>query len=314
VLPLGTLVGAPGFQVMNVPRGFAGGAFIESIENSDGRRAEIVGEADVYLEGSRAFDSYPAQGLSLRPNGQPALGDTSDDFSRAATAPWVQDTALDGPGTPWTTRVRLLSADMGKTVGVSARYVGSGRWKGRRFSCRITVKAVGDDGRCRLPKGFTGYAFFRAATPIAAFVERSQLTTGVYARYAGYVAYPNGVVSPDIDLPLVTSDYWTGWTSRVRILSLDGSAPTVDLDLIPRDRDSCVDDRMSKRIRLTETAFTLSFAARGYYSPWPGGAPRGCFYGALRIHADRPIVAVSSLTLLGYRGDIEAMYRGFPRP
>ena len=62
ILPLGTLVATPGFQVMKLPAGFDGGAYIESIANVEGRKAAIVGEGDVYLDGSRAFDSYAAAG------------------------------------------------------------------------------------------------------------------------------------------------------------------------------------------------------------------------------------------------------------
>lgn len=315
VFPLGTLVVNPGSRQMPTRAGFAGGAFIDSLRNSTGGQPDIVAEADIYADGTRQFDSYTAHGLALKADGSPDLLNPSDDFARTVVAPLIQKQALDGPGTPWTTRVHLLAGDHRRAFSVSARYIGSGDWEGRRFSCRIYLRRTADDSKCRIPIGFTGHAFFRAPVAIGALVERNQVKAGPYARYAVYRGYANAVKNPkQLDLPLVTADYWTGWMSRVRIVSLDGIAPTFDLELIPRLKDSCIKERLTKRIRATQAQFTLNFAARGYYSPWPNGSPGGCFYGALRITADRPIVAVSSLTLFGFRGDIEAMYSALPRP
>lgn len=315
VLPLGTLVVNAGSKEMPTRAGFAGGAFIDSVKNADGDRPEIVAEADVFEDGGRQFDSYSAHGLALKDDGSPDLLNPADDFARTVMTPLIQKQALDGPGTPWTTRVRLLAGDSRRAFNVSARYIGSGDWSGRRFSCRLYVRRIADDSKCRIPIGFTGYAFFRSPVAIAALVERSQVKAGAYARYAVYRGYANAVQNPkELDLPLVTADYWSGWTSRVRIVSLDGVAPTFDIELIPRLKDSCIKERLTKRIRADEPQFTLNFGARGRYSPWPDGSPGGCFYGALRIKADRPIVAVSSLTLFGFRGDIEAMYSALPRP
>ncbi len=314
ILPLGTKVVTGGSRLMLVPRGFSGAVVVESLPNADAGRPALVAEVDRFRAGGREFGSYTARGITVSPAGVLRLGDPTDDLSRKAYVALIQRKALDGVGPPWSTRVAIVAAEPEQPVKVSAVYVGTGASKGTRRTCRISITGAGDDSACRLPDGFTGYAVFRSRSPIALVWEREQEAAGALSRYAIVEGQPGGSAVTRVDLPLMVSDYWTGWTSRARILSLDGTAPILDLELIPKQRDSCITGTRLKRVRPLEAAFTLNFAARGYYSPWPNGNPGGCFYGALRITADRPIAVVGSLTLLGFRGDIEASYRGLPHP
>lgn len=312
VLARGTYLGDAGH--IAIRPGAVGGAYIESLPNASGLRVPLVAEADTYHEDARAFDSYGALPLGTGEDATPILWDPDDGFSRRLYLPLVQREGLEGGGSPWTTVIHIAAADATGRGAAFIRYVGTGQWRDRRMTCRVALDPVGDDGGCRVPRGFTGYATVRSSKPIAAVVERIQAAGAGFERYSIYTGHPGTILNSAIDLPLVVDQYWTGWTSRVRLLSLDGTAPVVRLQLIPKPGDSCTTGVMEKRIRLPEPGFTLDLGARGYYSPWPGGNPPPCFYGALRITADRPLTAIASLTLQGFRGDIEATYSAFPRP